>query len=402
MLRTTWQGLAQKPTLTKLTIKFPNDRTPRPIATAPPLLNLQYLKITEIDPLCYPDDVSLLLLGSKNLRHLKLHWSSRMRDNREPSVHSGQLFGRMMASNYVMPLKSLSIQNLYIHHGESCMLSLDTIEELTLINSTSGLGNDGSTAFMDGTYRKPEGMVLTVLKSLRVDRVSHQLCEFLTHITGLEKLYLIGPQPHPHRSSSKDQSNDTTPLPCSPDSTNSSSGSIDINHIVSLKDDYIEAITQYHGKTLRHLLLLPQWRLTDEDIATIVRQCPNLEQLGIGADFSNFKNLRLLVPFLSNLTSMRLLGNPDDASFVNKMREMDDLGIHEEKIGEETVNGQWSKLSWMELGADDLIFEVGKRESGKRELRERDGRTGWRRKVAKRPFKMVEGIDIWRMDSLDI
>lgn len=322
-----------------------------------------------------------------------------MRDAREPSVHPAQLFGRMMAVKYVMPLDTLAIQNLFVHRDESDVniMNLNTIQELTMLNSTTGLGGDGSTAFVDGTYRKPEGMIPPILRLLRADKVSRQLCDFLTHITGLERLYLIGPQNHQSRGNSKDRSNSATPFPCSPESTNSSSEGTDMNHIVSLKDDYIEAITKYHGKTLKHLLLLPQWRLTDDDIAIIVRQCPNLEQLGIGGDFSNFKNLRLLVPFLSNLTTMRLLGNPDDPTFVNKMREMDEWGIHEEKIGEETVNRDWSKLRWMELGADDLIFEIGKRipmETG--------GRTGWKRKVDRRPYDVVKDISIWKMDTLDI
>lgn len=321
-----------------------------------------------------------------------------MRDSHEPSIHPAQLFGRMMATNYSMPLRSISIQNLFVHRDETCgsILNLDTIQELTMINSTIGLGNDGSTAFMDGPHRQPEGHVPTILKMLRVDKVSRQLCELLTKFTGLERLYLIGPQAHPARCSSKDRSNGTTPFPRSPESIISSPGSTDMNHIVSLKNDYIEAITKYHGKTLKHLLLHPQWRLTDDDIAIIVRQCPNLEQLGIGAEFSNFKHLRLLVPFLENLTTMRLLGNPDDPTFVNKMRELDEMGVHEEKIGEETVNREWSKLRWMELGADDMIFEIGKRQS-----KEKTGK-GYKTKVQKRSLDQVEHISIWKMGSLEI
>ena len=66
-----------------------------------------------------------------------------------------------------------------------------------------------------------------------------------------------------------------------------------------------------------------------------------------------------MVPFLPNLTAIRLLGNPDDPTFLNQMREMDERGVHERKIGEETRNREWSKLRYMELGADDLIFEIG-------------------------------------------
>ncbi|KAK4695806.1 hypothetical protein P7C71_g2016, partial [Lecanoromycetidae sp. Uapishka_2] len=273
------------------------------------------------------------------------------------------------------------------------------VERMVVLDSfsTSGLGDEGSTAFMDGTYRKPEGMVPTTLKSLRIDQVSRQLCDFLTHITGLEGLYLIGPQHYPPYRSSKEGSNGSTPFPCSPESTNSSSSSTDTSHVISLKEDYLEAITKYHGKTLKYLLLHPQWRLTNDNIALIVRQCPKLEQLGIGAEFNTFNHLRLLVPFLPHISSIRLLGNPDDPSFVNKMRELDELGRHEEKIGESTVNSEWSQLRWMELGADDMIFEVGKREP-----KEINGKMGWGRKAQKRPVDHVKNINIWKMDSLEI
>lgn len=250
---------------------------------------------------------------------------------------------------------------------------------------------------MDGGWHKPEETAPAGIKVLRLDKVSRQQCDFLSHINSLEKLYLLGPQTRPTRDS-KDDSNNNTPLPRSPASSTSSPSSIDTNNIVALKDDYLEAIIKRHGHSLKHLLLLPQWRLTDDDIAFIVRQCPNLEQLGMGVEFANFKHLRLLVPFLSNLTAIRLLGNPDDPTFVNKMRELDEGGIHERKIGEETVNREWSKLKYMEVGAEDMIFEVGPRQS-----QEQTGSKGvYRRPVKRVGWESVKDIDIWKLDSMEI
>ena len=104
-----------------------------------------------------------------------------------------------------------------------------------------------------------------------------------------------------------------------------------------------------------------------------------------------------MVPFLSKLTILRLLSNPDDPTFLNQMREMDERGMHEQKIGEETRNTEWSKLRYIELGADDLIFEIGRREEWER------GRiTGWKRPVRKRGLDVVGDMDIWKMDSLEI
>lgn len=404
MLPTIWQGLAQKNSLTKLTVKFPSNRHPRPITLAPSIANLQYLHIFDIDPLCYADDISLLLLASKKLQHLKMHWSPRMREAQEPSINLAAYFGKCAAAQYQLQLRSMAVQNLYTHHDHQWRcetIDHSRLEEITFLNSTGGIEDDGATVFMDADWRGHHTAAPAQLRSLRIDKVSRQQCEFLTHINNLERLYLLSP----HIRASHDgqgQSVGAANFPRSPPSSTGSPSSIDNNNgLVALKDDYLRAIIKHHGRTLKHLLLLPQWRLTDDDIAAIVRQCPNLEQLGIGVEFTNFKHLRLLVPFLSNLTVFRLLGNPDDTTFVNKMRDLDEKGMHEQKIGEETVNQQWSRLRYMELGADDMIFEVGKREL----VEQVDGGVTTTKSVYRRPVKKtrwdnIKGIDIWKMDSM--
>lgn len=357
--------------------------------------NLQLLKITDIDPLCYPDDISLLLLGSKNLRHLKLHWSPRMRDARELSTHESAYFGRCAAAGYSIPLRTVAVQNLYTYHDISgCNLFDHTaMEEVTFLNSTNGFGDDPSTVFVDFSWRKSEGDLPTNLKMLRVDKVSHQQCSFLGQVKGLEKLYLIGPKHSQERIVKDTTPSGGTPLPNSPASSHSSPNSTDNSNIMALKDDYIDTITKNNGRTLKHLLLLPQWRLTDDDLALIVRRCPNLEQLGIGAELPNFRYLRLLVPFLKNLTAIRILSNPDDTSFVNKMRELDESGLHEKKLSEETVKWNSSKLQYMEVGGKDLIFAIDRREGGK---------AGGKKIVTKKAWEEVRDIDIWAMDCHEI
>ncbi|KAL6721737.1 hypothetical protein ACLMJK_000842 [Lecanora helva] len=421
MLPTIWQGLAQRSSLTKLTVKFPIERHPRPITLVPPIPSLEYLHIFDIDPLCYVDDVSLLFLGSKKLRDLKMHWSPRMREAREPSIHQAAYFGKCAAAHYALPLRSIAVQNLYTHHEAHCgnVIDFSKLEEVTYLNSTGGLDDDGGTEFMDGTGRKSGEDYPTNLKMCRVDKHSRQQCEFLASIKGLERLYLIGP----YRSNSTRPNGTTTEdrsLPRSPTSNTSSppttSTTTDCSKLAALKDDYIRAITRNHGPTLKHLLLLPQWRLTDTDIATIVRSCPNLEQLGIGVEAASFSHLRLLVPFLSRLSVFRLLPNPNDPGFVNTMREYDERGLHEAKMGEETVSEEWSRLRYAELGAEDMIFELGKRRLvDGRDVRKivhdpcqangevgEKGERAWRRPVFRRSLESVKHIDIWKMDSLDL
>ena len=395
MLPAIWQGLAQRHSLTRLTVRFPASRHPRPITLVPPMPNLQHLKITDIDPLCYPDDISLLLLGSKNLRHLKLQWSPRMREARELSTHESAYFGRCAAARYLLRLRTIAIQNLYTFHDVSGCDIFDhsSVEEVTVLNSTDGLGDDPGTAFVDqqNNWRHTDKASPSHLKMLRVDKVSRQQCTFIESIKGLEKLYLIGPQPPQGRRLKSTTPNGGAILPDSPASSHSSSSpsSADNPNVTTLKDDYIDAITKHHGPTLKHLLLLPQWRLTDDDIALIVRQCPNLEQLGIGAEYANFQNLRLLVPFLKNLTAIRILSSPDDAGFVTKMREMDDRGMHVKKLSEETAKWNLSKLRYMELGGDDLIFGIDAKEGGKGVVR-------------KKAREEVEDVSIWALDCHEI
>lgn len=398
MLPTVWQGLAQKGGLTHLTIRFPSLRHPRPVTLVPPIPDLRSLKIYDIDPLCYADDVSLLFLEARKLEDLKLIWSPRMREAREPSISLSKFLGKLAAAEHNLPLKRIAIKNLYTLEYTECQKIFDasTLEEITFINSVGGAADDPGTAFFDRSWR-PQSDELPSLKMLRTNTIGRRQTEFLRSLKGLERIYLLGPQKssREHNRAGGGSESSSTPFPNSPvSSTNSPSNDYTTQN---LKDEYLEAITKNHGKTLRHLLLMPQWRLSSDDIALIVRQCPNLEQLGIGVEYANFMNLRLLAPFLSKLTAIRLLDNPDDKAFADKMKELADDGSHEQKIGSETKNQDW-KIKWMEIG--DSLFEVGKIEQ---QFGPEDGPKGvWRRPVWRRPLEAAKHLGIFEMDSEDV
>ncbi|KAL9606653.1 MAG: hypothetical protein Q9179_000175 [Wetmoreana sp. 5 TL-2023] len=342
------------------------------------------LKIIDIDPLCYGDDISLLLAESEHLRELKLIWSPRMHEAREPSVKLGSIFGRRR-----LTLAKFAIKNLYHHSDGWCPEYYDqsAVEEVTVINSWGGHDDHPESAFIHSRLRCID-ISLPRLKLVRGDKVSKELVELLAKTNGLEKLYIIGPK-KPKRPNSDNA------FPRSPVSNGSTPPSELRSD--SLKEEHLEAITRNHGATLRHLLLPPQWRLTSDNIALIVRNCPNLEQIAFGADFDRFPNLRLLMPFLPKLFAMRLLDNPDNSDFRDKMHELDD-GRHEAKIGGATSACEWSKLRWMELA--DLVFEVGRVEL--MEDSDNPGKMSYRRKVWKRDREAVKDIEIWKMDSLDV
>ncbi|KAI4258619.1 MAG: hypothetical protein LQ352_001154 [Teloschistes flavicans] len=342
--------------------------------------------VSNIDPTYYGDDISHLLARSRNLRELSLIWSPRMREAGEPSIHLGSLFGKV---EQPLTLTKVAVKNLYHHDEGWCARYYDpsNIEEITFINSSESHDDKTASAFID--FKLCHTIIsLPRLKLIRGDRASRQSVEVLAKTKGLEKIYLIGPR-------TKDKTENDCTVPQSPISNGSSPpGSLSSN---VLRDEHIETITQNHGQTLRHLLLPPQWRLTSENIALIVRNCPNLEQLAFGADFDKFSNLRLLVPFLPKIFALRLLDNPDNSEFRDKMHELDD-GKHEKIIGSSTSAREWSKIRWMELA--DLLFEIGKVEPT--EDPDSPGKMSYRRSVRKRDREAVKDVDIWRMDSLDI
>ncbi|KAL8712096.1 MAG: hypothetical protein Q9220_003530 [cf. Caloplaca sp. 1 TL-2023] len=287
------------------------------------------------------------------------------------------------------PAATEPVKNLFSYDDGSCTEYNDSslIEEVTSLNSTGGHGDTGGSAFIDNNLKKLE-VSLPRLRMIRGDKVSKELVFLLAHTSGLERLYIVGPK----KTDKNDGSNGYPQSPTSEGSSPASEQAAD-----NLRDEHVEAITRNHGQTLRHLLLPPQWRLTSDNIALIIRQCPNLEQLGFGADFDKFTNMRLLMPFLPKVTAIRILDNPDSSDFRDKMHEIDD-GRHEKAIGSSTSAREWSKIRWMQLA--DLLFEAGEVEL--MEDPDQPGKMAHRRHVQKQSLEAVKDVAIWRMDSLDV
>ncbi|KAL8667167.1 MAG: hypothetical protein Q9168_007312 [Polycauliona sp. 1 TL-2023] len=395
MLPTMWQALKHS-NVTSLTVRFPSSRDPRPIMVVPPLPNLVALRVLDVDPLCYVDDISLLLAESKNLRELTIVWSPRMREAREPSISLSTMFGRCRANSKPLKIRKMAVKNLFTYTADDICDSLydfSVIEDITAINSTGGLGDTGAAAFLDSPLRKTGPALFPSLKSLRGDKISRDLQHLLANTRGLEKLYLIGDK---KKASKTNNSPENTTFPRSPSSSSNGSSPPSDLYSDSLRDDTVEAIAKNHGHTLRHLLLPPQWRLTSDNIALLVRNCPNLEQLGFGADVERFMSMRLLMPFLAKVIAIRVLDNPDSSEFRDKMHELDD-GQHEKQISGATSAREWTKIRWM--GLADLVFETGRTELMEDE---EEGKMSYRRKVWKSNLEAVKDVAIWKMDSMDV
>ncbi|KAL4782219.1 hypothetical protein BJX76DRAFT_296676 [Aspergillus varians] len=321
MLETVYLGLAQLPKLTSLTIRFPSSRHPRPTTVIPTMPHLRYLKITDIDPLCYPDDISMLLCSARKLRELKMHWSPRMRNMQEPSVMLHDYFRKCIATKQPLAVKKFGMSNLYARHSEEFQTAFDmnVVEEVTMLHECRSETANLNT-FVDSTWPVIPHHKPARLKSLRANVYNQRQTEFLGSFTALEKIYLLGSTSFsdinsPREVAAPPCATALTPPAC--DNTNSSRDLITPSSMDSpsnmpslqarIRDNSINNIVLNHAATLRHLLLPARWALSSNIIARIVHASPQLEQLAFAAEVSSLETLGLLLPFLRKLKALRLL-----------------------------------------------------------------------------------------------
>lgn len=361
MLDTVYTGLTQLPRLTSLTVRFPSSRHPQPTFVLPPMPHLRCLKITDIDPLCYPDDIATLLWKSKKLRDLRLHWSPRMRIAQEPSVSLHDYFRKSIAAKQPLAIKKMAFSNLYAFHTEEFNIAFDptTVEDVTFLSGaeSSNLVN----TFVDSSWPTVVPHRKLKIKSIRMDAVSKRNSEFLGNFSGLEKMYFVN-----MTSDSSDYLNSprpgmgpassalTPPVSENPGAANGTAGNSptamaspasQTNLQLNIRDSYIANITTNHGASLRHLLLSSRWPLSTTMIARLVHSCPNLEQLALATEFSSMESLGLLVPFLRKLVALRLLipaGSPAPQSGASNTTM---LRTYKTLHAQETFTGHFSKAA---------------------------------------------------------
>jgi hypothetical protein len=335
MLDTVFTGLVQLPKLTSLTIRFPSSRHPQPTFVIPGMPHLRCLKITDIDPLCYPDDIATLLWKSRKLRELKMHWSPRMRDAQEPSVSLHDYFRKLISSKQSLAVKKMSFQNLYAFHTEDFNFAFDptTVEDVTFLTGVEGssLGN----TFVENSWPTVPPHAKLRMKSVRMDAVSKRNAEFIGNFNGLERLYFVNvtadssdslnsPRPGAGGTSSAltppVSEHQSTGMPNGTTANSPITAASPVSQLVataSMRDIYLSHITTNHGATLRHLLLPSKWPLSTGMVARLVHSCPNLEQLALATEFSSMDSLGLLIPFLRKLKAIRLLIPPSTGQSQN-------------------------------------------------------------------------------------
>ena len=392
-LKTLYQGLASHTTLTSLTIRFPNSRLPRPSVMIPPMLNLRVFKAMDIDPLCYPDDISMLLLHSKKLEDLRLHFSPRMRQDAESSLNLDTYFGRVLRAEYKMPLKHFAIQNYYGPNpqGMAEIIDHDVCNSVTFIDMFGSLRGNSRNVYLDDTWKNvPLDNMRTEFRALRCNEPAPQQVRLLSNSANLERLYFISAQP-PKTERTPENANGAPATPAGetpPDQP---------DEAMTLGKQYLYALTRHHGSTLTHLLLSDQWALTCDDIGELVRFCPNMEQLGLAISSQGqegckeaqaMSTLRLLIPFLPKLYALRLLSNEWSDTHLKKdsaEQHIWNLGYYLEKTGAR-------QLKWIGMG--DRVYWAGPTILGKSGEQRRDAQeVGW---------EDVKHVAIWGLDCLDI
>lgn len=414
-LSTVYQGLLNKPALSSLTLRCQTNRIPRPTTTIPPLPALKTLIVYDIDPLCYPDDISAVLASAKGLENLKLHWSPRMRENGEESINLQSMFTRCVASKVSLPVKRFEMWNLYTRFfGESNedIFNPLTAEEVTVINSMGS--SDPMTVFLDDTWRlqlKPA--VQPNLKMLRTDSVDKEGVRVLRQFKGLERMYIVSnkrtkgtPKPFPDSN----VATPTTPSVVTPNLTNghtSATGTPTINEqqCRGVGGDFL-AVIQSNHRGMRHLLLSDLWQLTDDALYKVCQTLPNLEQLGFSCGMPSLESLRQIMSLVPKLWAIRLLIRTG-TELADKVDATEDM--HAFAIGTEMWRPEYRNVKYIGMG-DRLIYKLGKviyPPKGSPDIPKGQEnslnakRAGPVRQIERVSRDSVKWIDIWGMDSTE-
>jgi hypothetical protein len=413
-LNTLWQGLVNRaPTLTSLTLRCQTQRIPRPTTVISPLPNLKTLVVYDIDPLCYPDDISMLLVGAKNLENMKLHWSPRMREAGEESINLMTIFGRSINAQVKLRIKRFAIYNLYtrfVSDGPENIISPEAQEEVTVFNSMGS--SDPMTVFLDDVWRvnSQRRPVTHNLKMFRTDHADKDMVHGFSKFSGLERLYLVSKRP---KGSPKNVS--AVASPATPSTLNGASPpKKKDDECRSVGSEYLAVIQQHH-RTMRHLLLSERWQISDTALFKLCQSCPLLEQLGFSCIIPPLESLRQILSLTPKLFAIRMLV-PPESGFAEHIATMDP-DMHAFVMATEFWRPEYKNLKYLGLG-DSLVYKLGEVVWPKKGRMVGDGwvgadavegqensmnarRAGPVRRMEVVSRESVSWIEIWGLDSTD-
>ena len=376
--------------------------------------NLRVLTVTDMDPLCYPDDIAMILFGSPKLDTLKLHWSPRMRDAGEPSTQLHSLFRHHIAIKKKLKLRHLGFYNLFaLTNPEiNAIFEFSCLQSATMLNAFGVDDAQGSqsslAAFLDSSWaRAPTD--LDNLKSIRHDKMSKHFANHLSDVCGLEKIYLVnarhipsnnGHQPPSPTSASTSSSNPSS-YPASATRTLTRAASDN-----AVRDLCLDVIMSNHGPTLKHLILPDRWPLPNKLVARLFNACPNITQLALALEFKDgFAGMRMLLPFLKNIRAVRVMIPTAGLESQENVKDLEcavnsEDDEHEDHIGRELAGDEFPHLKYVGMGwkvweIEGLYEKLVVNEDGQEEM-------VVRRKSKRVSRDAVKDVEIWKMDSLDV
>ncbi|KAI4718416.1 hypothetical protein E4T48_05374 [Aureobasidium sp. EXF-10727] len=394
-----YQGLATRPTLTSLTLRFPQVRSPRPIVVIPPMPNLRRLRVSDIDPLCYPDDISGLIFHAKQLEDLRIHWSPRMRKEAEPSISLRSIFGQCLEAKYKLKVKHIGLQNFYgPNTGDLTeIFEPGCVESADFLDVFGGVYGRPSSIWVDETWKNIPGP--DYFKNYKTHRISEPAMDhakILSMFSGLQELYVIGNNTY-DRDLRWDVNSPftagTTPATSISTSTPTPTSFEEKQASIVCKA-YLRALTTNHGQTLTKLLLPDQWPLSGTQIGDLVSKCPNLEEVGFALDKDAGEVMTILAPFFVKLRAVRILSNEHSAGLLT---EPDIAGLID---GTRTEPLYWRCLNVniRYCGIGDTIFRLDKA----KQMPDEEGNLEWLNLVTMATLEDVQKFDIWRLDRFEL
>jgi len=368
--------------------------------------SLKKLKITHVDPLCYPDDISLLLLQSRKLEELRIAWSPRMRDEGEPSINIQTIFGRCLRANYRLPVQEVALQNLFAPNNTEfdSLFDAKKLARFSFLNCVSA--NDPVTVFIDDTWRLKANKEspVTNLKMLRIDAVDREMAGHLARHHGLEEFYLVNAKRIRSRSSSAFRSpGGVAGTATAAHSPATPITPMSMQEVAATASEFIANITHSHGGTMRKLLLSERWQLNESSAVHLAKSCPKLEQIGLALDDRGFDILRAMVTHAPNLVAIRVLVERE-SEFWDRVQGMEDE-MHVLPLRLELGRPQYRNVRW--IGLADRYFEVGGLVENEMEWEGTEweavgAKPRYVREVRAVEWERIKGVEVWGMDTQEM
>ena len=302
--------------------------------TIPPMPNLRVFRVYDLDPLCHNDDISLLLLNSRKLEELYMHWNPRMRLEAEACPGMSTYFGKCIQANYRMPLRKITVQNYYGPNDDTFLRAADfeRLVEGHFFDTFGGAKGAQTNVFVDATWSQNEQYKSVGLnwKIHRTNELAMYHVEMLRSFGGMEECYLVG----------VNLADDEGPGLQTPGQTPNWLPGADM---ANLGNEYLDALNTNHGSSLKKLLLSNRFMMDGDQVAELTRHCPILQQLGLAvSEAIDWETLDL-----PKVSALRILEN----------EYMPAPGLHIDLARRLYDKGQ-GRLRWFGIG--QYFYRIGK------------------------------------------